>query len=52
MVPVASTSDELGSLPTSLSSVVKKKKKAKRSAPVVEEAVPPTEYVNADDFTY
>jgi hypothetical protein len=51
MVPVAPTSDEWGSLPMSLSSV-KKKKKSKRSAPVVEGAVPPEEHVNADDFTH
>jgi hypothetical protein len=47
-VPVAPTSDEWGSFSRSL----KKKKKSKRSTPVVEEAVPPGDYVNADDFTY
>jgi hypothetical protein len=45
VVPVAPTSDDWASFSPSLSSV-KKKKKSKRSAPVVEE------YVDADDVTY
>jgi hypothetical protein len=51
MVPVAPPSDEWGSLPMSLGSV-KKKKKGKKSALIVEEAATPREDVNAVDFSF